>query len=45
MKKQIKTWAVLGLAAALTASMAGCASSQSGGSETAAPQAPAAPQD
>ena len=45
MRKQIKTWAVLGLAAALTASMAGCASSQSGSSETAAPQAPAAPQD
>lgn len=45
MRKQIKTWAVLGLAAALTASMAGCASSQSGSSETAAPQAPAVPQD
>ena len=41
MRKQIKTWAVLGLAAAITASMAGCASSQSGSSETAAPQAPA----
>lgn len=39
MKKQIKSWAALGLAAALTASMAGCTSSQSGASDTAATQA------
>ena len=41
MKKQIRTWAALGLAAALTASVAGCGSSQSTGSETTAAPAPA----